>query len=238
MSSVSVGTIAGRSLLPFHRAVPIASRQPEIHTLDHLSRLADRAGEGETWRTFVALEIPSRVRRNLVSLSDQVPSRWRRHVRWVGASELHLTLKFLGEVEPSQLVDTALLLRDAAGESSEFDLRLGETGAFPSLRRPNTLWVGFDGEVQRLMRLQARIEGSMVYAGVDVDRWRFHPHVTIGRLRSGPSGYMIRQIGRSWLEAYLPDRGFDVHVNRVTLFRSHLGPGGARYETLFTAPMA
>lgn len=224
--------------MAFCRAVPITSRQPEIHTVDHLSRLADRAGEDETWRTFVALELPSRVRRNLVSLSDQVPSRWRRHVRWVGASELHLTLKFLGEVEPSRLVDVAHLLQDAAGESSEFDLRLGETGAFPTPRRPNTLWVGFDGEVQRLVRLQARVEGSMGYAGFDVDRWRFHPHVTIGRLRRGPSGYMIRQIGRSWLEANLSERGFDVHVSRVTLFRSHLGPGGARYETLYTAPVA
>ena len=238
MVCVPAGVTVRRILMAFCRAVPITSRQPEIHTIDHLSRLADRAGEDETWRTFVALELPSRVRRNLVSLSDQVPSRWRRHVRWVGASEIHLTLKFLGEVEPSRLLDMAPLLRDAARESTEFDVRLDKTGAFPSPRRPNTLWVGFDGEVQRLMRLQSRVEGAMSRAGFDVDRWRFHPHVTIGRLRRGPSGYMIRQIGRSWLEANLSERGFDVHVIRVTLFRSHLGPGGARYETLFTAPMA
>ena len=98
--------------------------------------------------------------------------------------------------------------------------------------------MGFDGEVQRLIRLQARVEGSMGYAGFDVDPWRFHPHVTIGRLRRGPSGYMMRRIGRSWLEAELPERGLDVHVSRITLFRSHLGPGGARYETLYTAPVA
>ena len=233
-----VGAIAGRSLMPFHEAVPIASEQSDTQSVEQLSRLVEGAYEDETWRTFVALELPYRVRRNLVSLSDQVPSRWRRHVRWVGSSEIHLTLKFLGEVEPSHLVDVALLLRDAAGESSEFDLRLDETGAFPSARRPNTLWVGFGGEVQRLIRLQARIEGSMIYAGVDVDRWRFHPHVTIGRLRRGPSAYMAGQIGYSWLDAWLPERGFDVHVSRITLFRSRLGPGGARYEQLYTAPMA
>ena len=224
--------------MAFCRAVTIATRQPDTQSVDHLFRLAETADEDETWRTFVALELPSRVRRRLVSLKDQVPSRWRRHVRWVGASELHLTLKFLGEVEPSRLVDVAHLLQDAAGESSEFDLRLGETGAFPSPRRPNTLWVGFDGEVQRLMRLQARVEGSMGYAGFDVDRWRFHPHVTIGRLRRGPSGYMFRQIGNSWIDARLPERGLDVHVRHVTLFRSYLGPGGARYEPLYTAPVA
>ena len=77
-----------------------------------------------------------------------------------------------------------------------------------------------------------------VHAGVDVDPWRFHPHVTIGRLRRGPSAYMAGQIGYSWLDAWIPERGFDVHVTRITLFRSQLGPGGARYEPLFTAPMA
>ena len=224
--------------MAFSRAVTITSKQTDTHSVEQLARLAETAGEDETWRTFVALELPSRVRRRLVSLKDEVPSRWRRHVRWVGPSEIHLTLKFLGEVEPSHLVDVAVLLRDAAGESSEFDLRLGETGAFPTPRRPNTLWVGFDGEVQRLVRLQARVEGSMGYAGFDVDRWRFHPHVTIGRLRRGPSGYMFRQIGNSWLDARLPERGLDVHVRHITLFRSHLGPGGARYEPLFTAPVA
>ena len=238
MNSVLADVIVGRSLIPFHGAVPITSEQSDVQSVENLSRLAEHAYEGETWRTFVALELPYRVRRNLVSLSDEVPSRWRRHVRWVGTSEIHLTLKFLGEVDPSHLVEVALLMRDAAKESSQFDLNLDKTGAFPSPRRPNTLWVGFGGEVQRLMRLQARIEGSMIYAGVDVDPWRFHPHVTIGRLRRGPSAYMAGQIGYSWLDAWIPERGFDVHVTRITLFRSQLGPGGARYETLFTAPMA
>ncbi len=224
--------------MPFHGAVPIASRQPETHSIEYLSRLAESAGEGETWRTFVALEMPSRVRRRLASLSDQVPSRWRRHVRWVGATEIHLTLKFLGEVEPSRLVDLAQPLRNAAGESSEFDVRLDKTGAFPSPRRPSTLWVGFDGEVQRLARLQARVEGAMAQVGFDADRKRFHPHVTAGRLRRGPSPYMARQIGFSWLDARLPERGLEVHVRHITLFRSHLGPGGARYDALFTAPVA
>ena len=67
---------------------------------------------------------------------------------------------------------------------------------------------------------------------------RFHPHVTAGRLRRGPSPYMVRQIGFSLLDARLPERGLDVHVRHITLFRSHLGPGGARYEPLFTAPVA
>ena len=230
--------VAERSLKPFHGTIVITSEQSDIQSVENLSLLAEHAYEGETWRTFVALELPSQVRHNLVSLSDQVPSRWRRHVRWVGSSEIHLTLKFLGEVDPSHLVDVALLMRDAAGESSQFDLSLDKTGAFPSPRRPNTLWVGFGGEVQRLMRLQARIEGSMIYAGVDVDRWRFHPHVTIGRLRGGPSAYMASKIGYWWNDALLSERGFDVHVTRITLFRSHFGVGGARYEPLFTAPMA
>ena len=238
MVCVPAGVIVRRILMAFCRAVPIASRQPDTHSVDHLSRLAENAGEEETWRTFVALEMPSRVRRRLASLRDQVPARWRRHVRWVGTTEIHLTLKFLGEVEPSRLVDLAQPLRAAAGESSEFDLRLDKTGAFPSPRRPSTLWVGFDGEVQRLARLQARVEGAMLQAGFVADRKRFHPHVTAGRLRRGPSPYMFRQIGKSWLDAHLPDRGLEVHVRHITLFRSHLGPGGARYEPLFTAPVA
>ena len=92
MSSVLADVIVGRSLIPFHGAVPITSEQSDVQSVENLSRLAEHAYEGETWRTFVALELPYRVRRNLVSLSDEVPSRWRRHVRWVGTSEIHLML--------------------------------------------------------------------------------------------------------------------------------------------------
>ena len=159
-------------------------------------------------------------------------------MRWVGASEIHLTLKFLGEVEPSRLVELAQPLRAAAAESTAFDVRLDKTGAFPTPRRPNTLWVGLDGEVQRLVRLQARVEGSMSQAGFETDRKRFHPHLTAGRLRRGPSPFMARQIGFSWLDARLPEEGLDVHITRITLFRSRLGPDGARYERLYMAPMA
>ncbi len=147
-----------------------------------------------------------------------------------------MTLKFVGGIEPARTTEIAHLLEGAAKQSGRFELELGETGVFPSPSRPGALWAGFKGEVQRLIRLQARVEGAMTVFGITPDRRRYHPHTTVARLRRDARGRMAVAIGEAWLAS--SPRAVSFPIKEFALFRSHLGPRGARYERLFTTPLA
>ncbi len=206
-----------------------------LSSTDALSRLAAAAPD-ETWRCFVAVELPDAVQSHLSGLLERIPSRRRRFVQPVSAGGIHVTLKFLGGMRPAQTVEAARLLEDAAGESAPFELQLAQTGVFPTPRKPGVLWAGFNGETRRLLRLQARVEGAVSALGIAPERRPYSPHATVARLRRDARGRTAVEIGKAWLD--LSPQAISFTVERIALFRSYLEPTGARYERLSTAPLS
>jgi 2'-5' RNA ligase len=151
---------------------------------------------------------------------------------------VHITLKFLGDVAPQQTVEIAQQIADAASRSGRISLRTGAPGAFPSFRSPRVLWVGFEGETQRLVQLQGRVEGALGTLGFTRDKDRFAPHATTGRVNNEAQRMAVMRVGQAWEVAKLPPGLPEFTLNSVVLFRSQLGPGGARYEKLFEAPLS
>lgn len=168
-------------------------------------------------RLFVALDLPGTVRDRLAALT-QAPLPG---ARWVPPANMHLTLRFVGEVDHGRAddIDAALAGISARG----FPLTLEGIGVFESGRRVHALWVGVERN-PALEHLRAKVESALVRAGCEPERRKFSPHVTLARLD---------QPDAAKLGAFLHDNGLfrlgPVPVEHFTLFSSSLGRDGAHY---------
>ena len=209
-------------------------------------------------RLFVAIELP---RRAVSILDDMARSmsdfsydgRDRRRpsrgavaydaVRWTSAANMHITLKFLGDVHRDDVPYLKEELDEVATDSSRLELELGTNGCFPGERTPRVLWTGMDGDLRRMSSLATRLDGAMVRCGFAEERRVFSPHVTVGRVRSGTQQRILTAIGQRWLEAR-PSYGRSggratVPVESIALMRSYLHYNRpTRYERLHEVGLA
>ena len=168
-------------------------------------------------RLFVALELPWELRQRLAALGGGVPG-----ARWVPAENLHLTLRFIGEVPPfrAEEIDHAL----AALRGRRFPLVLAGIGTFAKAGRETLLWVGVERS-ERLEHLQGKIETALQRAGLEPERRRFVPHVSLARLDNAAPEKLAAFVQRHNLFRTGP-----FEVEHFTLFSSRLGKEQAAYE--------
>jgi RNA 2',3'-cyclic 3'-phosphodiesterase len=180
------------------------------------------------WRIFCAVELPddlkSHVAGHFKRLRDEFP-----HVRasWEKPEKLHLTLKFLGEIEPSRVEDLSGAASRAAANIEPFRLTIAEPGAFPPQGQPRVLWLGIEDASGRLAALQRSLEDACAAADFPREPRPFKPHLTLARLRS-PQG--ARELAAAHREAHFDPQTFN--VSEFVVMRSELGPGGSRYTPL------
>jgi 2'-5' RNA ligase len=179
-------------------------------------------------RCFVAISIPDNVKSQLRDCQRQleaIPSG----VRWVAIASQHLTLKFLGEVDPARLASINAVLQATASETFSISIQLQDIGAFPSLKKPRVFWVGVQEAGNQLARLAARLETELVACGFPAEERRWNPHVTLGRVKD--------TFGLSQIADYITMRLRNYKVGsfvagELVLYRSILKPSGAVYEPL------
>ncbi|MEK9676409.1 MAG: RNA 2',3'-cyclic phosphodiesterase [Chloroflexota bacterium] len=200
------------------------------------SAATEEPGEADsldTWRLFVAIELPRKLKRTFADLAGSFRPREHERVRWIEQEAMHLTLKFLGDtpIEDVEAIKTSLAR--VASSSGKFTIKIGRTGCFPSFRDPRICWVGLAGELRRLEQLQGRVEGSMVNLGFKPEDREFRPHVTIGRTKAGVRGRLAEDVGISWRHAPLKITGQQLPVAAIALYRSYIDDEEeARYEQL------
>ncbi len=178
----------------------------------------------------MAILLPRSVRAEIAAavapLRERLPN-----VRWVRTGQLHLTLRFIGDVERARVATIGAALRRALAPLPEPRLALEGGGAFPSAARPSVLWVGVRPS-ERLSALHGATEAALGSVGIPPEGREFHPHVTVGRV---PRGRRPRGVGEAIadlaLEASTP-------VREVSLVESVLGRGGARHTTVETVPLS
>ena len=184
-------------------------------------------------RLFVALRLPAAV---LGALADRVAGLRSRlpPARWVPLDNLHLTLRFLGETNPDRVAGLGRALEQGLGCQPTLRLRLRDGGCFPPRRPARVAWVGFE-PAPELARLQAVVAAAVEERlGLDPDRRPFHPHLTLARpRRPWPRAAVDR-----WSRAFAGPQGPAFDVAEVELMRSHLGPAGARHESLGGYPLS
>jgi 2'-5' RNA ligase len=187
-------------------------------------------------RLFIALDPPDELRRSLAAMSAavrRVAGDAASRVRWAGPDQLHLTLRFLGEVPEAVLDGVAGSVRGAAAAGRPLALEVRGAGAFPSSRRARVLWLGLGGEVGPLATLVADLGARLERVGFPPEARPFVPHLTLG-LSRGPR---VAAGLSAALEQASAGPALAWRAEALTLFRSHLGPGGARHESLLRAPL-
>jgi 2'-5' RNA ligase len=184
-------------------------------------------------RLFIAVPIPDAVTRFLKSTRTALDQAGL-NIRWVPVENIHLTLKFLGDMDAARVDAVAERIDAAAGANGPFELIAGGVGGFPNLRSFRVLWVGVDDDTRQLEMLQRDVESELETLGIKKERRRFHPHLTLARTRQRMDG---GQFGL--LDASRAQHGSEpFRVDRICLFASVLKPGGAEYARLHTSYLA
>ena len=186
-------------------------------------------------RVFIAVELSDPVKVEMGKLIASIDALELRGVRTVRAEGLHLTLRFLGDVDSDDVPSIKSAMETAAAKSEPFDLTLAGVGVFPNVAAPRTLWVGVEGELDKLSTLQIRVQSALETLGFGRSSERFSPHVTIARVRDrAPS--IHRRRAAAVLNEAIPSP-IKVRVDSITLMRSTPQPGGSIYTHLHTAPL-
>ena len=187
-------------------------------------------------RAFIALDLSSEISQRLDQISSDLKKRMPPNgVRWVPAKNIHLTLKFLGDVSTANLESLQKMIQVESEKVPPFDISVGSVGAFPNVRRPRVVWVGVTA-LQALPALQHNIETSANRLGYPPEDRPFSPHLTLGRVNRNISPADLQYVGQA-LSGY--NIGFigAVHLTEVHLYRSDLSPQGAHYTRLYSAPL-
>lgn len=184
----------------------------------------------ETIRTFIAVKLPQEIQDRIGRLQSDFRASMP-DVRWTKYSNIHLTLKFLGDVQISRIDKISEALQEVAVRFSPFKMNLAGMGAFPNLRRPRIIWVGVEKGVDELVEIANSIEGTMKRLGFPREKRRFSPHLTAGRIRrlTNPAA-MTEALDK----AQVGELG-EFTVERISLIRSQLDPAGSIYTTLTEA---
>jgi RNA 2',3'-cyclic 3'-phosphodiesterase len=187
----------------------------------------------KTLRTFAAVEITPAIRSRAVALIAALDGT-AADVRWVEPHNLHLTLKFLGDIRQHDIVDVHRAIRRATAKLSPFEVEVRGAGAFPNAARPRTVWLGMNGGTEPMIVLHDRVEAELAELGFREERRRFQAHLTIGRVRGVGMG--IAELGDR-LAAQADFLAGRMTVNQVTLFSSELTSEGPIYDVLGTASL-
>jgi 2'-5' RNA ligase len=178
-------------------------------------------------RCFIAIKLPDEVRTQIESQIQEL-NHFTKMVRWIKADSLHLTLKFLGEIEADRVEQVKSTLERVKGVVPPFDLRFNGSGCFPGRKRPRVFWLGLDKEgVVPLSELQSWLEDQLWQVGFEKENRKFTPHLTIARVK-GDENF-------SDLYSYIDNHlftGKKFNVDKIYLIRSYLRPTGAAYKEL------
>ena len=191
-----------------------------------------------TLRAFFCAELDGGLRGEL----DRITTALRQapvKASWVKRENLHVTLKFLGEVAESLVPDLEEAARRALRES-EIDSRIEWTldllGVFPSLERPRVVWAGSSQEPEALARLAARLEQALESLGFEPERRSGVTHITLGRVKERAPSPNVSELTRALKEH--PEFRYEARVDGLTLMRSELTPQGSIYTPVFRLPFS
>ena len=177
-------------------------------------------------RTFVSVPLPASLI-EAVRHYQQPLAAFDSDVRWVSADNLHITLKFLGDVDESRVPGMSFALKAALASETSFSAAMEGSGTFPASGAPRVVWVGLSQGGSRLTRLAHRVDTALAGLGFPAESRPFRPHVTIGRVKTPRN---IRPV----LEALETDpfEGERFSVESVLLMKSVLTPAGPQYTVL------
>jgi RNA 2',3'-cyclic 3'-phosphodiesterase len=184
-----------------------------------------------TIRSFIAIELPQGIMASLKTVQDEMKSKAFK-VKWVRPENIHLTLKFLGNIDAADTAKISGAMRNAVRNQKPFVLVARGAGVFPGIRRPKVVWVGLSGRTRSLVDLQGALDANLADIGYPKEPRPFKGHLTIGRIKRAPDSKTVAEM----LQARAGFVSDEFKVNQICLFKSTLHPTGAVYSKLQEIP--
>ena len=182
-------------------------------------------------RLFVAIPVDDQIKRRMLRVCDAIDVRDAR-VRWCSAEQLHLTLKFIGDVEESLVKPICDVVQRVAGQTPALDMEIGATGCFPAADPVRVVWVGGSDPSGTLPKVVQELEDTLAPLGIEKEKRTFSEHFTIGRVKFDHSRGRLREsVGAA---------GFDAccqAVRELVLYQSTLCRSGAQYMAVLRATL-
>ncbi|MGQ9922070.1 MAG: RNA 2',3'-cyclic phosphodiesterase [Desulfobacca sp.] len=178
-------------------------------------------------RAFLAIDVPPDYRAGMAEVQE-VLKKSGADVRWVSPANIHLTLKFFGDISDSQVEAITSAAAAIAAATSAFQLQAQGVGTFPNAKNPRVVWLGLGGQTDVLAELVQHLEDALLPLGFPAEKRRFTPHLTLGRVHSGRGRQELqRQLENLMLPAFQ-----EFTVTKMVLYQSTLRPQGAVYTPL------
>lgn len=178
-------------------------------------------------RAFIACDIPEALLKEISNIQDKLKGL-DADVNWTKISGIHITLKFLGDIEEGSIDKIASVLLEAVKGQSPFEIKIQGGGSFPNLKNPRVVWLGVVDEAKRLSNIQQALDSGLKAIGFEPEEREFRPHLTLGRVK----GFK----GKEQLSLAVSDlKDIEIGsftVDRVMLYKSELRPIGAVYTKL------
>jgi 2'-5' RNA ligase len=188
-------------------------------------------------RAFIAINLPIEIQKKLEQVSGELRSRLKGvPIRWVPIENIHLTLKFLGDVSESNQDLLKRIVHSEARGYPAFPISVGELGAFPSARQPRVIWIKVFAPPE-LAAIQHGIEAETARMGYAREDKPFSPHLTLGRISRNATNADVRRVSEV-LATFKVDTLGTAVIDAIYLYKSDLRPEGALYTALFSAALS
>lgn len=186
-------------------------------------------------RTFIAIELSDEIKSSLSQIESHLKYSGA-DVKWVDEKNIHLTLKFLGEIDEEKCNKVKDILDKIAGSSKSFEINIKDIGAFPKIDYPRVIWVGLDKGAAESRSLAEKIDEALSGIGFEKETRPFTAHLTIGRVRSSKNKQALKEkMGSIGLQETRNKRQV---VSSIILFQSKLTPKGSIYTKLHEARLS
>jgi 2'-5' RNA ligase len=186
----------------------------------------------KTIRTFIAIDIPENIISKFRELQESLKV-YDFKIRWVRPENIHLTLKFLGDVEAAKIGEIAETISKIVEGYTPISLKANGIGVFPGIKRPSVLWVGLTGQLESLVRLQKTLDENLKVLGFPGEKRPFKGHLTMGRIKAKID---VKKFGDA-LTAFRNFESETFTAGKIVLYKSELKPSGAVYTELASASL-
>ncbi|MBM3248293.1 MAG: RNA 2',3'-cyclic phosphodiesterase [Candidatus Omnitrophica bacterium] len=181
----------------------------------------------EKIRAFIAIELNNEVQNSLAKIQNEIKTSGAV-VKWVEPKNIHLTLKFLGDIDTDLAAKIKIILEDLVKKHRRFPAVINELGAFPNTRSPRVIWAGIEAGKENAISFANELEDNLSKLGIPKEERAFAPHLTLGRVKSPINRFKLSELLNK--NKNISDLNFI--ADRITFFKSTLTPQGPIYEAI------
>ena len=186
----------------------------------------------DTIRTFIAIKLPDHVQTRLREVQEQL-KEYKIKITWSRPENIHLTLKFLGDIKPEMATSVGRVMEEAAKDFRPMTLCSQAVGFFPNVKRPRVIWTGISGQTDALGQLCEKLDLGLSGLGFQKEARNFTGHLTLGRVKGGGTPDLFIEIMKKFQD--MSTEAFT--VDSVNLYKSKLMPSGPIYTKLLSVPL-